>query len=144
MAKSGRPAFPVTPALRREVEQMRSVGMSIDEIAIAIGCSTPTLTKHFDAELTTGAAKRRREVVNLLYQTARKGNVSAQKKLEEMTQAAALAAARMDEEPAPDATQKPSRLGKKEQAAADAAAIAEEPGNKFAPPPPPKLVVNNG
>jgi hypothetical protein len=105
MTKRGRPEFKATRAMRREVEQMVAVGMSEDDVARAIGCATPTLAKHFAEELATGRAKKRAEVIKLLFKTARKGNVSAQKKLEAMTGAGAGAAA------APQA-----KLGKKEEA----------------------------
>lgn len=114
MAKRGRPAFKATASLKREVEEMTSCGMSEDDIARAIGCSTPTLRVHFQEELLTGRSKRRREVIKLLFKSARGGNVTAQKKLEDMT--AMAATIRPPEAPQP----KVQKLGKKEQAIADA------------------------
>lgn len=140
MAKVGRPPFKPTAAMRRQVEELRSCGMSEDSIARAIGISTPTLQKHFAEELLNGSAKKRAEVIRMLYRSAAKGNVSAQKKLEEMTRQAALAEAMMV--PRPTEAKAP-KLGKKQQEAA-AAEAAAAPGQKFAPPQPPKLVVNNG
>src|SRR3712207_1509401 len=115
MANKGRPTFEVTPALQRQVEELVSCGMAEQEIAGAIGCSRPTLRAHFRDQLKSGRAKRRAEVVRLLFASARRGNVSAQKKLVEMTGIAATA------RPAP----KPKRLGKKEQAELEAQTAAE-------------------
>lgn len=129
-SKGGRPAFKATPALRQKVEQLISCGMTQDDVARAIGCSTPTLTKHFEEELTTGAAKKRAEVISMLYRNAKKGNVSAQKALEAMTRSVV----------APEAgVGAGADLGKKQQQQA----AAERVTGVFAPPEPPKLVVNN-
>jgi hypothetical protein len=138
MAGRGRPQFRATPALRRKVEELVSCGMSKDECARAIGCSTPTLEKHFEDELANGVAKKRAEVIGMLYRAAKKGNVTAQKKLEEMSRIAGAAEA-------VDARSKPvkgPRLGKKEEQQAAADAVVAGAG-KFAPPAPPKLVVDN-
>lgn len=146
MARTGRPAFKATAKLRRQVAELISCGMSQDEVARAIGCSTPTLVKHFPDELATGAARKRAEVIGLLYRNARAGNVSAQKQLETMTRAGAAAEAisrRGDAEGGAPAQATPvpaPRLGKKEQKQA----AAEQVTGRFAPPNPPKLVVNNG
>lgn len=113
MAKRGRRAFKPTVSLRREVEQMTSCGMSQDEIARSVGISTPTLEKYFFGELETGRAKRRREVIKLLFKSARSGNVAAQKKLEDMT---SVTPAPGRGGPAPASPP----LGKKEQAQLDA------------------------
>lgn len=136
MAGRGRPQFKPTPALRRKVEELVTGGMSKDECARAIGCSTPTLEKYFEEELANGVAKKRAEVIGLLFKSARKGNVTAQKKLEEMSRVSGAAEAVKSREP------KPAKLGKKEERQAAAKAIASGP-SKFAPPTPPKLVVNN-
>lgn len=137
MAKRGRPQFKVTAAHRRSVEQLVAIGESHDSIARAIGCDDDTLRKHFAAELATGLSKRRKEVVDKLFAMAREGNVSAAKRLEEMTRIAAAA----EQYPA-STVPKPERLGKKETALSDARQAAEA-GGKYAPPAPPKLVVNN-
>ena len=127
-----RPQFKATPALRRKVEELASCGMTQDDIVRAVGCSTPTLAKHFEDELATGAAKKRAEVIALLYKQARKGNVTAQKKLEELTRATAV--------PEAGAGTAPGDLGKKQQQQLAASRVT----GVFAPPEPPKLVVDNG
>lgn len=118
MAKRGRPAFKATATLRRRVQELVACGMSQDDVARAIGCTTPTLQKHFPEELQTGAAKKRAEAITLLWTSARKGNVAAQKKLEELTKVVAAEAA-FDGMPEP-APRKAPKLGKKEQAAEEA------------------------
>lgn len=117
MAKRGRPQFRPTATQRREVEEMIACGMSEDDVARAVGIATETLRKHFVEELATAKAKRRGEVIKLLFRNARKGNVSAQKHLEAMTSLAGTA--RPAERIAP--TDKPAaRVGKKAQEQADA------------------------
>jgi predicted transcriptional regulator len=116
----GRPAFKPTQLHRRKVEQYVCGGMSHDAIAKVLGVSDETLRKHFAAELSTGAERRRAEVIDLLFASARKGNVTAQKKLEEMSgrsvaEAAFTAPEAEDAKPA-----KVPKLGKKEVAAQDA------------------------
>ena len=129
--KVGRPAYEPTPEDRETVEQMRYFGETESVIAIALGITIPTLRKHFRDELDTGAAKQRRDVIGFLFAQARKGNVSAAKKLEEMGRiAGAATSVKAREARAP-------KLGKKEIQAAAAKAVS----GKFAPPEPPKLVV---
>lgn len=115
MAKRGRPPFRVTRTLQRKVEELVSCGMSQDDVARVIGCSIPTLEKHFPDELKTGRARKRAEVIALLFKSARSGNVSAQKKLEDMTGVASIGRAPI----IGTAAAEPKR-GKKEQAMADA------------------------
>lgn len=119
MSKRGRPAFKPTPRLRRDVTQMRAVGESKATIARAIGIDEDTLNKHFAEELLTGLAKHKREVTDLMFKAARKGNVTAQKALDAKIGAAgALDDFVGDRKPQPEAKQ--PKLGKKEQAIADA------------------------
>lgn len=104
-------------------------------IARAIGISDETLRKYFTTELQFGLSKRRQEVVDILYAAARKGNVAAAKRIEEMTRLAAVTEAVSSRgEPV-----KPPKLGKKEERQAAAQAVT----GKYEPPAPPKLVVNN-
>lgn len=84
-------------------------------IARALGVDVDTLRKHCADELQNGLSNRRREVIGLLYKSARSGNVTAQKRLEEMTRLAG-AAADFDErgkKAGPPAAATPRR-GKKE------------------------------
>lgn len=120
MAKPrGRPQFKATAAMRRKVTDAIGCGISEDDIARAIGCSTPTLRQHFAEELLTGRAVRRVESVSLLWKSARAGNVSAQKKIEEMTGATETMRPPGEGLGAGAGTKEP-KLGKKDQAEADA------------------------
>ncbi|MBS4019549.1 MAG: IS1 family transposase [Dechloromonas sp.] len=116
--KRGRPAFKPTPAIRRKVEQCVFGGMPKTEIAAGLGIDENTLRKHFEHELHIGLSRRRVEVLDLLFSAARKGNVTAQKKLEEMGARAAAEANfhdRPENEPRQaDAVSKAPKLGKKE------------------------------
>lgn len=114
--KRGRPAFGATPTLRRKVSELVACGMSQQDVARAVGCSAPTLVAHFAAELATGRAVRRAEVIGLLFRQARGGNVTAQKALEHLTSITSPGA------PPPQTARK---SGKKEQAEIDAATAGE-------------------
>lgn len=129
----GRPAFVPTASQRRTVQEMISCGETKRSVFLALGIDEATLNKHFAVELETGGAKKRQELLSLLWKGARKGNASCIKKIEEMQRAAGAAEAVARREV------KPPELGKKEQQQA----AAERVGGKFAPPAPPKLVVNN-
>ncbi len=122
MGSPGRPPFKPTTAQRRQVEELVSCGMSPPDIARALGIARETLRKHFADELAEGLARRRAEVIALLYKSARKGNVSAQKALDLATSRAVAQAAFVED---PDAAPRPLKLGKKEQAQLDAATAGE-------------------
>lgn len=127
MAQRGRPKFRPTDEQRDQVEILVSGGMTHEDIATAIGISKPTLEKHFRDELAHGGPKKRAEVLGMLYAAARKGNVTAQKKLHEITGVQA-AAAEWEAATGPSAAPKsaPSgKLGKKEQARIAAATAGE-------------------
>ncbi len=90
--KGGRPQWKPTAEHRRQTEIAAGGGMPHEEIAIAFGISTPTLKKHLSAELSTGAHKRRMEVIDALHGAATKrGNAAAAKAyLGAIPQAAAM------------------------------------------------------
>lgn len=131
--RRGRPSYRPSLEDRATVEEMRFVGESENTIARALGIDPDTLRKHFSEELADGHAQRRKEVIGMLFKSARSGNVSAQKKLEEMGRAGGASIAVKEREA------KAPKLGKKEEQKVAAKAV----GGKFAPPPPPKLVVDN-
>lgn len=114
-ATKGRPRFEVTAARRLKVEQLAACGMMQADIARAIGCHVDTLRDGFAEQLLTGRAKKRAEVLGQLFKSAKGGNVSAQKYLEQLTGAVA-------DPPPPQhaAVEKPEKLGKKEQAQIEA------------------------
>ncbi|PRD42167.1 hypothetical protein C5748_17020 [Phyllobacterium phragmitis] len=132
-SRGGRPPYRPSIEDRQTVEELKFVGESDNSIARSLRIDPDTLRKHFPDELADGHAQRRKEVIGLLFRSARDGNVAALKKLEEMGRAAGGAASVKQRE-----TRAP-KLGKKEEQKAAAKAV----GGKFAPPTPPKLVVDN-
>lgn len=130
----GRPAYRPSIEDRKTVEQMKFCGESDNTISRALNIDPDTLRKHFADELADGHAQRRKEVIGLMFDAARSGNVAAIKKLEEMGRIASAADAVASRE------KKAPAIGKKEERRI----AAENVGGKFATPQPPKLVVNNG
>lgn len=102
--------FEPTKKQRREVSIAAGAGVSHEEMALGLGISRPTLAKHFAYELTTGAYKRRQEVLNAMFKAAKNGNVAAQKAYAAMTPRVA----------APPSLDEPAPEGKKAQRQADA------------------------
>lgn len=124
MAGRGRPRFNPTATQRRKVEELIACGMPVADIACAIAVDEKTLRLHFATELSSGRAHRRAEVIGLLFASARKGNVSAQKQLAQVTALASAEASFTDEAP-----RRPAKLGKK--AEADQAALAAGEGSDW-------------
>jgi hypothetical protein len=91
--RGGRPHLDPTANQRGIVEQLAARGESRLAIASAIGIAPMTLDRHFDRELKDGRAKRWAEVIGMLFASARRGSVSAQKEL--------LAKSRVTPPPAP-------------------------------------------
>jgi hypothetical protein len=89
----GRPAYRPSIEDRKTVEQMKFCGESDNTIARALNIDPDTLRKHFADELADGHAQRRKEVIGLMFDAARSGNVAAIKKLEEMGRVAAASEA---------------------------------------------------
>lgn len=119
---SGRKAQTFKPEERMKVKVLTASGMSQIEIAEVIGCTAPTLRKHFKEELLLGSAHVKAEIVMARYHAAMSGNVSAQNKMIEMT-GAAVPTIR-----APEETPAKKKLGKKEQANQEANRPPEDPG----------------
>ena len=106
-----RPPFEPTDDLKERVAIAAGAGMSHEQIALGLGISRPTLEKHFEVELSTGAYAKRLEVLAAMHGAAMKGNVAAQK-------------AYLALEPALAAPpEKSAPLGKKEQAEVDAKTV---------------------
>lgn len=126
--KTGRPEFKPTPAMRAKVAVAAGGGARHVDIAIALGISQPTLRKHFEAELSHGAASKRLEVLGALFRSAKKGSVSAAKAylaLEPEIACPPLPPGQEAAAPGPKAAGPAGvPLGKKEQAAADAVTAA--------------------
>ncbi|ODT22235.1 MAG: hypothetical protein ABS35_15405 [Kaistia sp. SCN 65-12] len=146
MTKRGRPAWKPTLQSRRTVEEMKACGESDNVIARSLGVDVDTLRKHCARELEHGLSNRRREVIGLLFKSARGGNVTAQKRLEEITRTVGAAeefdraardgaGAESGAAPAPAARQ--PKLGKKELQREEAfkAGVNSEWGEDLAPLP---------
>lgn len=75
----GRPPFKPTKAQRYRCSVLAAARMSEADIARVFGVSVPTLRKHFDEELTAGAAQRNAEISEALFESGKAGNVAAMK-----------------------------------------------------------------
>ena len=95
--------------------------MSELQVAVVFGISERSARRHFRAVFTDGLAKRRGEVINMLFKAARSGNVSAMKALEGITGKADVAAVWAG--PRPEQVCTTPKLGKKEQAQMDAEGV---------------------
>lgn len=80
----GRPEFEATEDLREKVEWYIATGMTQEEIARAIGCTVPTLVKHFSDNLDNAYSRKKAAVVDMMVETAKAGNASIQKRLEQI------------------------------------------------------------
>lgn len=119
----GRPKNPPPAATDVErVERYVACGMTNAEIAAVFGFSVDTLRRTYADALRTGMARRRGEAIDLLWTSARSGNVSAQKAVEAMTNRAAQKAADAKTAKSANAGEEPkaAKVGKKEQKILDA------------------------
>lgn len=89
-------------------------GMTHEEIAIGLGISRSTLEKHFEAELSAGAYRKRLEAIVAMHAAALKGNAAAAREYLARTPRASPTKS-PDEKPG-----KAEKIGKKEQADRDA------------------------
>lgn len=118
---AGRPRYEPDEASRAKVSLLLAAGMPQADIARALGITEPTLRGAYVDELATGAARMRAQSLAMLYSSARKGNVSAQKAVHDIFARGAIAA--LDDEFRSKTDQaKAEPIGKKEQAALDAVA----------------------
>lgn len=78
MAKRGAKPWEPTDADRKLVEKMAACGIPHAQISKVIGKDLKTIYKYFRDELDTAMAKANANVAAALYQSAIKGNVSAQ------------------------------------------------------------------
>ena len=110
--KRGRPAYAPTPQIREQVELFLACGMTHDQISAALAIDSATFKKHFTSEIETGRGRARARILGMLVTSAQGGNVSAQKRLEEMSR---LATPAPSFEAAQDQERAPAK-GKKEAA----------------------------
>lgn len=126
--KAGRPPFVPTAKQRADVELCIACGMSQVNTARALGIAKDTLEKHFADEIAYGPARQHLRAINLLMASAEKGNVSAQKKLAEMTAVRTSAADMRDWIEKPE---QPKIVGKKEAVLAAARAATEDTDSEW-------------
>jgi hypothetical protein len=72
-AKPGRPEFKPTAAQRAQVKAMAAYGVPQFDIASVIGCTPPTLRKHFWREIETAAVEANAKVAQTLFRVATEG-----------------------------------------------------------------------
>jgi len=118
-SRLGRPPHEPTSEDREKVRILKAGGMKDTAIAVAVGISVPTLTKHYSLELEEGGAKVQADVLMARYRAAMGGNVTAQNKLLEQV---GLIPPRPVGRPK---VERPELIGKK-QAADDAAQSAHQ------------------
>ena len=73
----GRPSTKPTKAQRDRVMLCVADGWSHQRIAAALGIASGTLERHFNWELELGGDRKRLELLDVAYEAAKKGNVSA-------------------------------------------------------------------
>lgn len=125
--KRGRPSYKPTAKARHDVEMFLACGMTHDQISAALKIDSDTFKKHFASEIETGRGRARARILAMLLKSAKAGNVSAQKKLEEMSR---LSDAVDEIEAQPEAPRTPA-AGKKEQAKAEATDAVNKPGHDW-------------
>ena len=73
-----RKAHQPDPAQRRQVETLAAYGIPEAEIARVVSIDPKTLRKHYREELDLATTKANAQVAGFLFNSARKGNVTAQ------------------------------------------------------------------
>lgn len=128
----GRKSYKKSPANQAFVENRAAEGITHEEIAAEMGIDAKTLRKYYSPELSASRLRIIGEMVDVLRQRARQGNVAAAKALlDRYENDAPLAprnrrAADEDEDQVTDAP-----LGKKEQAVLEAQNVPDNYGDIF-------------
>lgn len=78
----GRPEHKPTPASRKKIILRAANNWSQKNMALELGITVPTLTKHYMIEIETGWVRMCGENLDRLSKSAKNGNVSAQKFLQ--------------------------------------------------------------
>lgn len=78
MTKRRPPTFNPTEEQRKLVERSSAVGLTAEQISKVIGIGETTLWKYFKTELEQGGIKANAAVAGALYNSAMRGNVTAQ------------------------------------------------------------------
>lgn len=125
-----RPSHKPTAATRRRVSIAAGGGMSHEAIAQVLRISKPTLEKHYETELASGAYLRRVEVLEKLFAQAKKGSTSAARAfLAHQPEFLPFGTGKQEGQPPAPPAKPGQAAGKKEQA--DAAAVGAESGSKW-------------
>lgn len=132
----GRPGFAKTAENQRLVALLRGAGWNVPRIAGYLRCDEKTLRKHFSRELAAGADLTEGQVLEVLLQKARQGNIAAARRVLDVIGAGRAAvplsdAARAAAEDAAEAVaieRGARRMGKKEETAQ----AARSPGSTWA------------
>lgn len=69
----GRPLKPINPD---EVERLASIGCTLEEMALVLGCSISTLERRFDEVIKRGRAHLKSSIRRMQLEAARNGNVT--------------------------------------------------------------------
>lgn len=77
--KRGRPAHIPSTKTRQKVELRAAMGWTEDQCAKDLGITTMTFRKYYREEFKFGKRRKQGEAIDLLWASARGGNVSAQK-----------------------------------------------------------------
>jgi hypothetical protein len=128
----GRRRHKPSPQGRENVALLKAGGASDEDIALQCGLSVPTLRKYYFRELESGVSLAKNELLKVLYEKAKGGNVSAIKAyLAEAGKAKAFEAMRKQRAPQESAAapKAEERVGKKEQRQQAAAQV----GGLYAP-----------
>ena len=129
----GRKSYKKTPQNQAFVENRAAEGISHEEIADEMGIDAKTLRKYYSPELSSSRLRIIGEMVDVLRQRARQGNVAAAKALLDRYEDAAPMAPRnrrLVEDDEDDQAQDVP-LGKKEQAVLEAQKVPDNYGDIF-------------
>ena len=130
----GRPKRRPTDAERRRVSELVAVGFKAPRLAAVLDASEPWVRKHFAAELNTAADIKRAEVIAMMFRSAHKGSVPAQRALLDAMDKKLLDDI-AEKFTGQDAPAKTAPLGKKEIAeTASDAVITDSPWSEFLAP----------
>jgi len=83
-APRGRPRYMPTRADRDRVQLLVASGWTVAQIARTLGVSEPTASRAYAEEIETGALRKRAENLARMDAAAKRGNVTAQRALEEL------------------------------------------------------------
>lgn len=116
-------AYTPTDEMRDKVKIWIGAGMTETDIAAVLRIDRMTLRAHYEYELKHGRAEKFAEIMDIMFQTAKAGNVTAQKAYVQIMGAAAAEASFLA--PTPEVPKAP-KLGKKEEAAVVAQSAGQD------------------